>query len=76
MPFIVANTVYEETSDTDVAIYDVTMSQFRELIRNKDPETGFVGEDQLSFAFDDLAYLDPNVPFTGKIEAVMTFYIP
>lgn len=74
MPFVVANVVYEASSDTSVAIYEVSVEELLEIKTNTDPETLFVDVDSLSFDVDDLDYHDPRKPFVGRIDAVVTFY--
>lgn len=69
--FYVANTVYEDTSDTGVGIYSLTEAQAGE-VESKLDEIGWVAVNELSFEVDDLD--EPDLPFEGRIERVITFY--
>lgn len=74
--YIVANTVFESCSDTDVGIVRVNQPQMLEIIQAFDRESHFIDVDKLSFDISDLDWVDNKSTFTGTISLIGTFYYP
>ncbi len=73
--YICANRVYEDNSDTDIAIYQLDESQYTEARKALD-SVNFMNVEELSFDIDNLKTFDLNTPFEGRISFVGTWYIP
>jgi hypothetical protein len=71
--YICANIVYEDVSDTDVAIYQLDGPQYDEVRKALD-SMNFINTDELSFNIDNLKTIP--APFDGRISLVGTFYVP
>jgi len=71
--YICANIVYQESSGTDIAIYQLDENQYTEVRKAMD-DSNFIYTDGLSFDINNLKTIP--APFEGRISIIGTFYFP